>query len=429
MLDKQSHVLIVGGGTFGLSTAYHLARSGYTNVTVVEKASAVPSPFSAGNDLNKIVRAEYVDPFYSDLALEAIAEWANNPVFAPFYHETGYLLGVSGAAGPVSRATLARQLASLQKHPAWAGKITPMETRADLHRVAPALDGPMPGWTGYFNTFAGYAHAANAMRSVYGACAALGVHFELGQAVTALVYDDKAAGRGAAARRCVGVTTATGRQYTADVVLLTLGGSIGRVLPSVGRQIVAKAWALAHVQLTPDEARRLAGIPVTFMRDLGFFFEPEPGTGLFKVCAEGAGYSNFESSPDLSVAPADEATSDFLPARGEQRIRKLLSEALPALADRPLLHGHVCWCADTEDMNYVIDRVPDTEGLFVATGDAGHGFKMLPVVGKWIQATLEKGQQPRARWQWKTGTDGTRTKWRSGTIQDLKDARPAQARL
>ena len=62
-------ILILGAGAFGLSTAYRLAKSGYKNITILEKSCAVPPEQSAGNDLNKIVRAEYEDPFYTELAL------------------------------------------------------------------------------------------------------------------------------------------------------------------------------------------------------------------------------------------------------------------------------------------------------------------------------------------------------------------------
>ena len=72
MVTSESYakrILIVGGGTFGLSTAYHLAKAGYTNIHVLDKSPFLPSVESAGNDLNKIVRAEYEDPFYAELAL------------------------------------------------------------------------------------------------------------------------------------------------------------------------------------------------------------------------------------------------------------------------------------------------------------------------------------------------------------------------
>lgn len=74
-VNTNQRILIVGGGTFGLSTAYHLAKSGYKNITVLEKDVVIPSDVSAGNDLNKIIRAEYEDPWYAELALVKIPRW------------------------------------------------------------------------------------------------------------------------------------------------------------------------------------------------------------------------------------------------------------------------------------------------------------------------------------------------------------------
>jgi len=59
----------MGGGAWGLSTALHMHEAGYIDITVYERASEMPSRYSAAWDLNKIVRAEYEDPFYVDLAL------------------------------------------------------------------------------------------------------------------------------------------------------------------------------------------------------------------------------------------------------------------------------------------------------------------------------------------------------------------------
>jgi 4-methylaminobutanoate oxidase (formaldehyde-forming) len=36
-MDEQAKILIVGGGIWGLSTAYHLARAGETDVVVLER--------------------------------------------------------------------------------------------------------------------------------------------------------------------------------------------------------------------------------------------------------------------------------------------------------------------------------------------------------------------------------------------------------
>ena len=68
-VSKCEPILIVGGGAFGLSTVVHLLKAGYKDITVLDKDDEIPSRWSAANDLNKIVRAEYEDPLYQDLTV------------------------------------------------------------------------------------------------------------------------------------------------------------------------------------------------------------------------------------------------------------------------------------------------------------------------------------------------------------------------
>jgi sarcosine oxidase/L-pipecolate oxidase len=68
-VSKTDSITIIGGGAFGLSTALELSNKGYTDITVFEKDEKIPSRWSAANDLNKIMRAEYEDEFYTNLAV------------------------------------------------------------------------------------------------------------------------------------------------------------------------------------------------------------------------------------------------------------------------------------------------------------------------------------------------------------------------
>lgn len=85
-VSKSDPIAIVGGGAFGLSTALELSTKGYTNITVFEKDEEIPSRWSAANDLNKIMRAEYEDDFYTNLAVVsflddpgvAVRGWCSN---------------------------------------------------------------------------------------------------------------------------------------------------------------------------------------------------------------------------------------------------------------------------------------------------------------------------------------------------------------
>ena len=59
VLTPKSSILIIGAGTWGCSTALHLARRGYENVHVLDPFE-VPSPIAAGNDVNKIMEHKEV---------------------------------------------------------------------------------------------------------------------------------------------------------------------------------------------------------------------------------------------------------------------------------------------------------------------------------------------------------------------------------
>ena len=52
-VKPDSTIVIVGAGCFGLSTAYHLLKRGFTNVTVLDRAERLPAKDAASTDLNK----------------------------------------------------------------------------------------------------------------------------------------------------------------------------------------------------------------------------------------------------------------------------------------------------------------------------------------------------------------------------------------
>lgn len=56
---SQRSVLIIGGGTFGTTTAYFLAKQGYKDVKVLDRW-APPALEAAGNDLRHVTRSKFV---------------------------------------------------------------------------------------------------------------------------------------------------------------------------------------------------------------------------------------------------------------------------------------------------------------------------------------------------------------------------------
>ncbi|KAI0854193.1 FAD dependent oxidoreductase [Daldinia vernicosa] len=421
--SPKPSVLIVGGGCFGLATAHTLASSGYTKVTVLEKDDVMPSRFSAGNDLNKVIRAEYADNFYTDLAVRAIRKWQSDPLYNPHFRQTGFLNVTSESAPKATKDVVTNYLTSISEHQAFKGQVSIVHGAEAIKRIAPAFTGPTAGWSGYFNKMAGYAHSADASKAVYDACIKLGVNFVLGRdngEVTELVYDTISS-----RRVCVGVKTRGNQIYHAEKVILALGADAPGLIPQLGPQVTGRCWGVVHIQLTPEEASLLRGIPVTNVRDLAFFFEPDKATNKLKFCHMGGGFTNFALTKNgLSLPYEKLEDSQFIPLDDEAYIRKLLQEVFPQFANRPLIDKHLCWFADTIDSDYIIDFVPDTNSsLVVLSGDSGHGFKMLPIFGEFVKDILERGSQDIAKWQWKDDTKLKSTgTWRGDTAtQELSE--------
>jgi NADPH-dependent 2,4-dienoyl-CoA reductase/sulfur reductase-like enzyme len=70
-MSDEKRVLIVGTGVFGISTAYHLLKRGYKDVTVVDRAESLPAPDAAGTDLNKSKSlSKLFQSFLNDLGID-----------------------------------------------------------------------------------------------------------------------------------------------------------------------------------------------------------------------------------------------------------------------------------------------------------------------------------------------------------------------
>lgn len=363
------------------------------------------------------------------LEKEAINQW-KTPLWGANFHQLGYVLATSIEAPEKAATHLQTALQSVKSHPVFAPGITPLTKSQDFKDLIWQFSGPATGFKGYFNRLAGYVHSSNAMRDTYLHLAGRGVKFVLGSEAGKAVKFIYNTSQIASGRRCTGFQTADGQTHEARQTILCLGAYAGTLVPELSTWVAAKCWSVAHVQLTERECDYLRGIPVVNVRDLGFYFEPDPATRLFKICPLGAGYLNSDEKTGASLPPSKSfpALQDYIPASDERKLRRLLRETLPWLADRPFVDQKMCWFADTADSEYCIDFVPNTgDSLIVMTGDSGHGFKMMPIVGKWALKLLEDGTQKLGRWRWKK-TEGKGGKewgdavsWRIGTTREIQE--------
>ncbi|KAL4788522.1 FAD dependent oxidoreductase [Aspergillus varians] len=401
-LTSTSKILIVGAGTWGISTALHLARRGYTSITILDP-HPVPSPLSAGNDVNKILESgsftgdnadeRYVSKTLIDAATEG---WLHDPVFKPYFHETGCVIAASSPQGHAHMAATGGASEEL----GWTRLSTQQEFRATMPEGV--LTGEFPGWKGWFRSKgAGWVHARKSMESAAREAARLGVRFVTGDLVgrvTGLVYASSAAD-------VRGARTADGVEHLADRTILC-AGAYAAALFDVKDQLRPTAWTLAHIKMTPAEARLYRHLPVLLNIERGFFMEPDAEKHELKLCDEHPGYCNWVD--ETTSVPFAERRMQ-IPAESEARCRAFLRETMPHLAERPFSFAAVCWCADTPNRAFLISKHPEYPSLVLGVGGSGHGFCHIPSIGGFIvdamEGTLDERMERIFRWRPETAVN------------------------
>ncbi|KAL3423223.1 fructosyl amine:oxygen oxidoreductase [Phlyctema vagabunda] len=398
--SKESSVLIVGAGTWGCSTALHLARRGYTNITVLDPYD-LPSAISAGNDVNKIIEEGQPDPdsseqdYVSQRILElAYKGWISDPVFQPYFHNTGFIIAAHTAAG-------IEHLTKREMRPDYEW----LDDAAAFRKTMPAgvLTGAFPGWKGgYKKDGAGWVFARGALMSAFHEAERLGVRFVTGEKgdVRRLVIENA---------DVVGVETADGVLHDADLTILAAGANSDQLL-DMKDQLRPTAWTLGHIQMTPEECELYKDLPVLFNLESGFFMEPDATRGELKICDEHPGYCNWHDAPPPSSKRTNVPFARHqVPLESEARMRDFLTATMPQLAARPLVFARICWCADTPDRNFLIDRHPELGRLVLAVGASGHGFMHITSVGGFVADVIEGALEPRLRhafrWRPETAVD------------------------
>ena len=87
--------------------------------------------------------------------------------------------------------------------------------------------------------------------------------------------------------------------------------------------------------------------------------------------------------------PQFDPDSDDRTVRGLDAARAFLVERFPGLAGAPLVESRVCQYENTSTGDFLIDRHPDFQNVWLVGGGSGHGFKHGPAVGEHACALLE----------------------------------------
>src|SRR5207247_2589117 len=72
-------------------------------------------------------------------------------------------------------------------------------------------------------------------------------------------------------------------------------------------------------------------------------------------------------------------------------IRDYLARRFPALRDAPVVETRVCQYENTSNGDFLIDRHPSLENVWLVGGGSGHGFKHGPALGDYVAQLVTTG--------------------------------------
>ena len=364
-VPPAAEVVVVGAGVVGSSTAYNLARLGVRDVVVLDKdgVAAHASRLSAG-----LVRTHYSNAPEARLAqrgLEWFENWEDMVGGYPGFVRTGLVNLVAAA----DREKLRRNVKMLQD----AGVETHLIGPEELVELEPEMQVDEHELAAY-EPRSGYANPGATTRALAAAARREGATILEGVGVTAIDVEQS---------RVVGVQTSAGRISAGTVVLacgawsVPLAAAIGVTIP-----IEPVVVRVAFAERSGGMRKGTAGHLVVLDRACGTYFRPE-GDDLTLLGLQG--YRQPAPAPDDYERPPDPAFDDLA--------RLQVAERFPGFASSSVVRSHTGPIDLTPDLCAIIGRTP-YEGLFLAVGMSGSGFKKAPATGECVASLLVRGESP-----------------------------------
>jgi glycine/D-amino acid oxidase-like deaminating enzyme len=367
-MTQQADIVIVGGGIWGLSTAYHLVRAGRTDVQVLERNGR---PY----DETTSQAAGLIGQIRGTPLMRRAIRYAID-LFMGFERETGHDPGFR-QVGSLLLALTTERMASFEEHVERANESsveTHVVDRAEMSRLAPHLDVTRVEG-GYFVPKDGYLDPRQCARALYSAAEDLGATIRTATTVTGLsVRDD----------RVVGVETEQGF-VEAEQVVVTAGPWTGIVAKMVGYE--PAMVPIRHQRVTTAPTPGIPSHhPVVRVTDASCYLRPEEGGYL---------YGFFEPDPtsyDLERLPAGFRTADIEePVEVMEEARERLAPIFPVLKTLEIVDYKRGLTTFAPDGAYLVGPVPQVEGLFAATGCAALGIAGSAAVGRWLANWVTRG--------------------------------------
>lgn len=355
---RSADIIVIGGGVIGCSTAYNLAKEGAKNVLVLERA-AVCSGGTAKSCA--IVRTHYsikANLVHAAESLKIFADFDNVIGGDVGFRRTGYLI-----LGPEEHRQPMEQVFRTQNE---HGIDTATLTVAEAHDIHPLLQFEDVGVIGY-DSQAGYADPYLTTTAYARRAQEMGVTIRTNTAVTGLRQNGT-----------IHKVETTAGTFESPTVIIATGPWAQQIGQMIGVTFPYENSRHKVITLKIDRPYEPHWPVVKDLTTLDkIYFRPETG-GVVLV---GTGdHGDPIEDPDT--------LTDHIDLDHVERIGALISHRMPPFSEAKFTAGWTGPYDITPDWNPIVGPLPQMDGLYVATGFSGHGFKLAPTIGEALAQTV-----------------------------------------
>jgi len=360
VVQRGPEVVVIGAGAFGGWSAFHMRRMG-ASVMLVDAYGPGNSRSTSGDE-SRGIRSSYGSRESWVLwAKEAIKRWAawdeewSKPLKHRIFFPTGDIILRAQEDGMIRDSK-----ASWDKFGFKYEMLTPDEIKYRFPQIRSDSAG-----IGLWEPDAGVVRARRATQLVVDV-----FQKEGGKVAIERVSPGERNGR-----RLSAVTSDTGTSIKGDIFVFACGPWLGKVFPEVmGPRLRTPIGQVFYYATPPGDNR--------------FTFPNCPSWNVPGVTgwpALGADNRGFRVRGGGGRPPQDPDTSvRWVDYRYHEGSRNTLAQWFPDLAKQPLLETRACHYESSSGRNFIIDKHPDFDNVWIVGAGNAEAFKMGPVSGEYV---------------------------------------------
>lgn len=216
------------------------------------KVNSVQVPDGSSSDISRVIRSDYADDDYLQIARKAYMEWRQSPRYKGIFYPVPYIL--TGAGNPYGESWIAKtKKAPTNRELPW----TKLEDAAAAKRKYPVLSGKLatPKFSVYYSEDAGWADASKTVSQLRDDCLELDISFVCGRTGTVSGVETDP---GCTIR---GVKTLSGSMIQGDHFIVTAGAWVTGLVPMYNSTLVT-AQVVGYILVTECEMQKYKDLPI-----------------------------------------------------------------------------------------------------------------------------------------------------------------------